>query len=69
MKKQLTESQFHPNDEFQKMVESWQAAYALTLKTEKQFRKRLHQLETWDTCNGRRIEHSAKVIALQNLIG
>ena len=64
----LTKSQVHPNDRRAQSIELWERAYLLTLKSERAFKKRLKELETWDDCNGHEYERQVKIEALKNLI-
>jgi hypothetical protein len=49
-------------------IQTWMSAYNVTLKTDRAFKKRLEELNSWDDCNGNSYEHNVKTQALQRLI-
>lgn len=53
---------------FELSIQTWMRAYGATLKTKKNYEKRLSELESWDNSNGNEYEHTVKVAALKNLI-
>lgn len=59
----------HPNDRREQSINTWERAYLLTLKTERAYRLRLKELQSWDNTNGNVYEHDVKVEALQRLLG
>lgn len=66
----LTATLVHPNDMREASINLWERSFLVTLKTERNFSKRLKELETWDTYNGQReYERAVKIEALKRLLG
>jgi hypothetical protein len=63
------EDQVHPNDRREQSVNLWERAFLATQKSERNFKKRLNELETWDDCNGNNYEQEVKIEALKRLLG
>ncbi len=49
-------------------IRLWQRAYEVTQRTQKNYKTRLKELETWDKVNGNADEREAKIEALNRLI-
>ncbi len=57
------------NERRETSINLWERAYLVTQKSERNFTKRLKELETWDNCNGHEYERSVKIEALKRLLG
>lgn len=56
-------------ENIERLINTWEQAYLVTQRTERNFKKRLKELESWDTSNGHELERNAKIQALHRLLG
>lgn len=49
-------------------INTWEKCYQVTLGTQRKYKKRLKELEEWDTCNNNEYEREVKTEALKRLI-
>ena len=56
------------NQRRESLINTWERAFLVNLKTKRQFKKRLNELQTWDIMNNE-FERNCKIQALNRLLG
>lgn len=63
----MTESIITKNEDRERLIKTWERAYLVTQKSQRNFKKRVKELETWDNTSNE-FERNCKIQALKNLI-